>query len=220
MIKVEKLTQSFGKKNVLNEVDLHVEENERCALVGRNGSGKSTLIHTMLNFLPCKKGTVTLNGYDNKTQSWKKHVSYLPEKFHLYPHLTGWENMLFFASLVGKVNEKQMEEKLKDVSLWKDKDFLIKGYSKGMLQRLGLAVILYYDTNIIILDEPTSGLDPIGRQEVLSIIKELKNKTVLMASHHIGEIEQVCTHVAFLENGTITKYTIDSFLELHEKIYV
>lgn len=220
MIKVQRLTQAFGKKNVLNEVNLHVEKNECCALVGRNGSGKSTLIHTMLNFLPYKKGTVTLNGYDNKTQSWKKHVSYLPEKFHLYPHLTGWENMLFFASLVGKINEKQMEEKLRDVSLWEDKDFLINGYSKGMLQRLGLAVMLYYDTNIIILDEPTSGLDPIGRQEILSIIKALKNKTVLMASHHIDEIKQVCTHVAFLDNGIITKYTIDKFLEVYEKIYV
>lgn len=220
MIKVNHLTKSFGKKDVLTNVNLHIEKNELCALVGRNGSGKSTLIHSMLNFIPVKDGVVTLNGYDHQSQAWKKHVSYLPEKFHLYPHLTGWENMLFFASIAGKVNEKKIEEKLRDVSLWKDRDFLINGYSKGMLQRLGIAVMLYYDTDIIILDEPTSGLDPIGRQEILAIIKDLKNKTVLMASHHIDEINQVCTHVAFLEEGKVTKYSMDEFLKLYETIYV
>jgi len=220
MIKVEQLSQGYNKKKVLDAVTIHVEKNERCALVGRNGSGKSTLIHTILGLLPIKNGKITLNGHCNTSQTWKQHVSYLPEKFHLYPHLSGWENMLFFASLVGKIDEKKVEEKLTNVSLWEDRHEQINGYSKGMLQRLGLAVMLYYDTNIIILDEPTSGLDPIGRQEILSIIQGLKDKTVFMASHHIEEIKQVCTHVAFLEAGTITKYTIDEFLQVYEEIYV
>lgn len=220
MIKVEQLTQGYERKKVLDAVNLHVKANERCALVGRNGSGKSTLIHTILGLLPFKQGSITLNGHNNKSQSWKQHVSYLPEKFHLYPHLTGWENMMFFASLVGNVDEKAMERKLRDVSLWEARHEQINGYSKGMLQRLGLAVMLFYDTDIIILDEPTSGLDPIGRQEILSIIRALDSKTVFMASHHIDEIKQVCTHVAFLEDGTITKYTVDEFLQVYEKIYV
>ena len=220
MIKVVQLSQSYDKKKVLDTVNLHVKKNERCALVGRNGSGKSTLIHSMLGLLPMKKGTVTLNGHSNRSQIWKQHVSYLPEKFHLYPHLSGWENMLFFAALVGKTNEKKLEEKLKSVSLWEERHTQINGYSKGMLQRLGLAVMLYFDTEIIILDEPTSGLDPIGRKEILSIIQGLANKTVFMASHHIDEIQQVCTHIAFLENGTITKYTVDEFLQVYDEIYV
>src|SRR5690625_378156 len=128
--------------------------------------------------------------------------------------------MLFFASLVGKIDEKKVEEKLTNVSLWEDRHEQINGYSKGMLQRLGLGVMLYYDTDIIILDEPTSGLDPIGRQEILSIIEGLTDKTVIMASHHIDEIKQVCTHIAFLDNGTITKYSRDEFLNVYEKIYV
>lgn len=99
------------------------------------------------------------------------------------------------------------------VSLWEDRSKQISNYSKGMLQRLGLAVILYFDSEIIILDEPTSGLDPIGRNEILSIIKSLTNKTILMASHHFEEIRKVCTHVAYLEDGIITKYTTDEFLE-------
>jgi len=220
MIKVGGLFQGFGRKEVLKGVDLHVEANEKCALVGRNGAGKSTLIHTMLGLLSHKKGTITLNGHDNKRHTWKQHVSYLPEKFLLYPHLTGWENMMFFASIIGNVNEKKIEEKLRDVSLWESRNHIISGYSKGMLQRLGLAIMLYYDTDIIILDEPTSGLDPIGRKEILSIIKGLENKTVFMASHHIDEINQVCTHVAFLENGIITKYTVEDFLDVYETIYV
>lgn len=220
MIKVEQLTKGFDKKSVLESVDLHVEENERCALVGRNGAGKSTLIHTILGLLPYKKGKITLNDIPNKDQKWKQYVSYLPEKFLLYSHLTGWENMYFFASLVGKVDEIRIEEQLRNVSLWEDRDFLITGYSKGMLQRLGLAVMLYYDTDVIILDEPTSGLDPIGRREILSILKGLTNKTLLMASHHIDELRQVCTHVAFLENGKITKYTMKEFLDVYEKMYV
>src|SRR5690606_9271997 len=105
-----------------------------------------------------------------------------------------------------KADEKKIEEKLMLVSLWDDRKKYIREYSKGMLQRLGLAIILYYDTEIIILDEPTSGLDPIGRDEILSIIQNLEDKTILMASHHFDEIKQVCSHVAFLENGRITKY--------------
>lgn len=221
MINIENVSQGYyQKKQVLKDINLIVEKNEHCALVGRNGSGKSTLIHTMLGLLPVKNGTITLGGYSNKNQSWKKIVSYLPEKFHLYPHLTGLENMSFFASLIGRVDEKRIEEKLRIVSLWDDRNEFIRSYSKGMLQRLGLAVILYYDSDIIILDEPTSGLDPIGRQEILTIIGSLKNKTVFMASHHIDEIKKVCTHVAYLEDGKITKYTMDEFLQMYNEVYV
>lgn len=214
MIDIKNVSQSFQNKQVLENVNLFVEKNERCALVGRNGAGKSTLIHTMLGLLPCKQGTVSLAGHSNKKQLWKKHVSYLPEKFHLYQNLTGQENMHFFASLASnKIHLDKIEDSLRMVALWDHRDKLISNYSKGMLQRLGLAVILYYDSEIIILDEPTSGLDPIGREEILTIIKSLKNKTILMASHHFEEIKKVCTHVAYIENGKLEKYTIDDFLE-------
>ncbi|TQS74858.1 ABC transporter ATP-binding protein [Ornithinibacillus gellani] len=212
MIEIKNVSQSYQKQQVLHNVNLVIERNERCALVGRNGAGKSTLIHTMLGLLPLKQGSVMLGGHCNKKQTWKKHVSYLPEKFHLYQHLTGEENMRFFASLESKqVNQKRMEEKLQVVSLWNARHMQIHQYSKGMLQRLGLAIMLYYDSEIIILDEPTSGLDPIGREEILQIIQSLTDKTILMASHHVDEIKKVCTHVAYLEDGAITKHTIEDF---------
>lgn len=213
MIQIDDISHAYDKKKVLNNVNLSIQKGERCALVGRNGAGKSTLIHLLLNIMPLKHGKITLAGHPSKKQTWKQYVSYLPEKFDLYPHLTGYENMQFFATLSNqKIEPKKIEEKLKLVSLWDAKDSQIKGYSKGMLQRLGLAIMLYYDTDIIILDEPTSGLDPIGRADILRIIKSLEGKTIFMASHHIGEIEQVCTHVAYLDDGKMTKYDIADFV--------
>jgi ABC-2 type transport system ATP-binding protein len=218
MIEIKGLSQSYKNKQVLKDINLTIEKNEYCALVGRNGAGKSTLIRSILGLQSVKNGEITLGGYSNKKGEWKKIVSYLPEKFHLYPHLTGEENMRFFASLgSSEIDEKKIEEKLKLVSLWDDRHNQIKGYSKGMLQRLGLCVMLYYDTDILILDEPTSGLDPLGREEILQILKSLTGKTIFMASHHMDEIKQICTHVAFLEDGQMKKYTVDEFLNEHLK---
>lgn len=215
MINIQNVTHAYHKKQVLNDVQLHVREQERCALVGQNGAGKSTLIHLMLGIFPLKQGRITLGGHDNKKQLWKKNLSYLPEKFHLYPHLTGMENMMFFASLGEKgICQEQIKQVLKAVSLWENRHVPIRDYSKGMLQRLGLGVILYDDNDILILDEPTSGLDPLGREEILGLLQSLQHKTILMASHHFHEIEQICTHVAYLEQGTITKYTVADFSKL------
>ncbi|MFD2446848.1 ABC transporter ATP-binding protein [Bacillus sp. CGMCC 1.16607] len=219
MIKVENLTQSFGKKVVLDRVCLEIETNEVCALVGRNGAGKSTLLNSLLGLLPVKTGEITINGALQRhgRDIWKSGIAYLPEKFALYPTLTGYENIVFFAKASnGKINEEKIEMVLKSVRLWEDRLFPIKKYSKGMLQRLGLAITLYQDSNILILDEPTSGLDPIGRKEILEVLKNLRQKTILLSSHHLDEIKQVCTHVAFLDNGIINKYTVEQFLKIQK----
>ena len=92
----------------------------------------------------------------------------------------------------------------------------MKDYSKGMLQRLGLAVTLYQDAPILILDEPTSGLDPLGRRDILEVLKSLRGKTILLSSHHMDEIKQICTHVAFLENNKLEKFTVDEFMTMQK----
>lgn len=215
MIEIKGLTHSYRNKQVLKDIHLSIGQNEVCALVGRNGAGKTTLIHSLLGLLPVKQGEITLSGFSNKQEGWKKNVAYLPEKFQLYPQLTGEENFRFFASVENsQVNEQRMEECLKMVNLWEHRQELIRGYSKGMLQRLGLGIMLYFDSPIMILDEPTSGLDPMGRTEILAILKSLQNKTILFSSHHMDEIRQVCTHVAFLENGEMKKYETQEFIEL------
>jgi ABC-2 type transport system ATP-binding protein len=218
MIKVSHLNQSFGKKTVLDSVTLEIHKNEICALVGRNGAGKSTLINSLLGLLPVKQGTIAINGVEvtKKNHEWKKAIAYLPEKFMLYPMLTGLENMTFFTEAVSKVADlARIEQVLRSVSLWDDRNVQVKKYSKGMLQRVGLAITLYQDARILILDEPTSGIDPMGRKEILEVLKSLHDQTILLSSHHLDEIHQVCTHVAFLNDGKIEKFTVEQFLETH-----
>jgi ABC-2 type transport system ATP-binding protein len=218
MIKVEHLNQSFGKKQVLDDINLEIGEREVCALVGRNGAGKSTFINSLLGLLPVGKGAITINGVPvtKKNDGWKKAIAYLPEKFMLYPMLTGLENLTFFAEAVEKkADADRMEQVLRSVRLWDDRNEQVKGYSKGMLQRLGLAITLYQNASILILDEPTSGIDPMGRKEILEVLKSLSDKTILLSSHHLDEIRQVCTHVAYLENAKMEKYSVEEFLATH-----
>ncbi|WP_047153615.1 ABC transporter ATP-binding protein [Aneurinibacillus tyrosinisolvens] len=217
MIEITGLTQSYRHKEVLRNVDLVVRKHEICALVGRNGAGKSTLIQSLLGLLQVKTGMITLGGFSHREEGWKRIVSYLPEKFQLYPHLTGEENMKFFASLGEKpIDEAKIEECLRMVQLLDHGNEQVKKYSKGMLQRLGLGIMLYYETEILILDEPTSGLDPMGRREILSILQSLQNITILLSSHHMDEIRKVCTHVAYLHDGVITKFAAQEFCEQYE----
>lgn len=218
MITVTNLNQSFGKKMILESINIEVNKHEICALVGRNGAGKSTFINSLLGLLPVKQGSITINGVQvtKKNHDWKKAIAYLPEKFQLYPMLTGLENITFFAEAVGKsVDQERIESVLRSVSLWDDRDVQVKKFSKGMLQRLGLAITLYQDSSILILDEPTSGIDPMGRKEILEVLKSLHDKTILLSSHHLDEIKQVCTHVAYLNNGKMEKYTVEEFLQTH-----
>lgn len=214
MIRITGLSQSFGKHQVLDNVNLTVEKREVCALVGRNGAGKTTLLHSMLDLIPVKKGTIELCGFSHRQPAWKQKTAYLPEKFQLYPHLSGEENLLFFASLGRqKPNEARVAECLEQVSLSAQAAVRVKDYSKGMLQRLGLAITLYADAELLILDEPTSGLDPLGREEILRILGSLEEKTILFSSHHMDEIKRICSHVAFLEDGILQKYTIAQFTD-------
>jgi ABC-2 type transport system ATP-binding protein len=218
MITVTNLNQSFGKKMILESINIEINKHEICALVGRNGAGKSTFINSLLGLLPVKQGSITINGVQvtKKNHDWKKAIAYLPEKFQLYPMLTGHENITFFAEAVGKtVDQDRIESVLGSVSLWDDRDVQVKKYSKGMLQRLGLAITLYQDSSILILDEPTSGIDPMGRKEILEVLKSLHDKTILLSSHHLDEIRSVCTHVAYLNNGKMEKYTVEEFLLTH-----
>jgi ABC-2 type transport system ATP-binding protein len=216
MITVTNLNQSFGKKMILESINIEINKHEICALVGRNGAGKSTFINSLLGILPVKQGSIAINGVQvtKKNHDWKKAIAYLPEKFQLYPMLTGLENITFFAEAVAKtVDQERVKSVLTSVSLWDDRDVQVKKYSKGMLQRLGLAITLYQDSSILILDEPTSGIDPMGRKEILEVLKSLHDKTILLSSHHLDEIKQVCTHVAYLNNGKIEKYTVGEFLQ-------
>lgn len=212
MIDVQGLSHRYGDKEVLYDINFHIDKHEKIGLIGRNGAGKSTLLKLMLNMEKIQKGTVTFNGESNKNEKWKASVSYLPEKFKLYQSMTPIENLKFFNGLIKKKFEYQdAEEVLNKVGLLDDKNTRINQFSKGMLQRLGIAITLMYDTEIIILDEPTSGLDPIGRKEILDLINLMKDKTILMSSHHYEEVKEVCSHVLLLDNKQINKMDMLTF---------
>lgn len=212
MIKVENLSFKYENRLILDDINFEIKKGEKYALVGRNGAGKSTLIKLLLNLQKQQEGRITIADHPQKSSKWKDHLSYLPEKFTLYRQLTGLENMEFLGNLSKRQFNSELAEKaLSDVRLDDAKNLQVKTYSKGMSQRLGLATIIYQDSDIIILDEPTSGLDPMGRKDILEIIKGFTDKTILMSSHHFEEVRYTCDHVLTLEDKKIKTMTTEEF---------
>lgn len=214
MIQLQEVNQWYQDFHVLKDVNLHIEKDEVCVIVGRNGAGKSTLLQTLLGFLPGYTGVVKILNHDiKKTRKWMKKTSFLPEKFILYPQLSVYENLAFFRDLLMDPVDN-IEEVLHLTGMDEHKDKKAKDLSKGMLQRLGLCVAFLGDPEIIILDEPTSGIDPYGRVEIIDIIGSLnqKGKTIIFSSHHLSEIEKVGTHVILIENNMVKKMTAKHYL--------
>lgn len=212
MIKVENLNYSYDDKVVLQDINFELKPGGKYALIGRNGAGKSTLIKLILNLRKSQSGKLSINGIPHQSKKWKREVSYLPEKFAMYPQLTGLENLKFFGHLSDqKFDLERAKQVMRDVNLDPDSPLPVKAYSKGMTQRLGLATIIYQDSSLIILDEPTSGLDPVGRRDILNIIKNLKGKTILMSSHHFEEVKFTCDSVLSLEDKKISLMTTEAF---------
>lgn len=212
MIKVENLNFEYEDNIVLQDINFELEPGGKYALIGRNGAGKSTLIKLILNLRKSQTGKLSINGIPHRSKKWKNEVSYLPEKFAMYPQLTGLENMKFLGHLSKKTFDiEKAKQVMRDVNLDPDSRLPVKAYSKGMTQRLGLASIIYQDSNLIILDEPTSGLDPVGRRDILNIIKNLEGKTILMSSHHFEEVKYTCNSVLSLEDKRISLMTTEQF---------
>jgi ABC-2 type transport system ATP-binding protein len=214
MIKLEEVNQWHKNFQVLKNVSLQIGRGEVCIIAGRNGAGKSTLLQTILGMLPGYTGTIKVMENDiKKSKKWIKKISYLPEKFQLYPQLTVFENIEFFTALK-KGHLDDIEKVLQLTGMDKHKGKKARELSKGMLQRLGLSLAFLGDPELIILDEPTSGIDPYGREEIIDIIQSFNDmgKTVIFSSHHLSEIQRVGTHVILIENQTVMKMTAKRFL--------
>lgn len=214
MIQLQEVNQWHKNVPVLKNANLQIGKGEVCVIAGRNGAGKSTLLQTVLGMLPGYTGTINVIGEDiKKSKKWMQKISYLPEKFQLYPQLTVFENIEFFTMLK-KGHMDDLEKVLQLTGMDKHKDKKANELSKGMLQRLGLSLAFLGDPELIILDEPTSGIDPYGRAEIIDIIHSLNKvgKTVVFSSHHLSEIKRVGTHVIMIENQTVSKMTANHFL--------
>jgi ABC-2 type transport system ATP-binding protein len=209
-IETVELTKTFsrGKIIALNEISLSVEKGIIFGLLGPNGAGKTTLIKILLGILFPTSGTAKVLERPINDIEIKEKIGYLPEN-HRYPEfLRGGEVLDYFAKLTAvekRRRERNKERLLKLVNMEKWEHIKIKKYSKGMLQRLGLAQAMINDPEILFLDEPTDGVDPIGRKDIRDILLHLKGegKTIFLNSHMLSEVEMICDEVAILDAGRL-----------------
>lgn len=217
-IEFNELTKIFrGKKGLtvsaLKSLSLQVGRGEVFGFLGPNGAGKSTAIKVLLGLISSTSGSARIMGVDVKKSSARLDVGYLPENPAFYDFLTGEEYLSFvgksFKMDASSISAKSAEI-LQRLELWDARKRLIRSYSKGMVQRLGVAQALIHDPEVYILDEPMSGLDPIGRALVKEIIRELKGrgKTVFFSTHITADVEAICDRVGVINKGVLL--TVDS----------
>lgn len=208
MLQITNLQKRFGDKEVLRGLDLSVPEASVFGFIGRNGAGKTTTMKTVLGLLKADAGEIYVN--DEKVvygQTATNHyIGYLPDVPEFYSFMTAREYLRFCGEITGMQAaeiKSRSEELLKLVGLDGEKH-RIKGFSRGMKQRLGIAQALLNRPKLLICDEPTSALDPVGRKEILDILQAVKEQTtVLFSTHILSDVERICTDIAFLKDGKI-----------------
>ncbi len=197
-----------NKVNALKGLSLTVDRGEVFGFLGPNGAGKTTTIKILMGLIRPSAGQARIMGHDAGSHLGRKQVGYLPENPAYYDYLTASEYLLFVARTFGmnkgQVGEK-IEELLKLLELWDARDRALRGYSKGMVQRLGLAQALIHDPDVYVLDEPMSGLDPLGRALIKKIILDLraKGKCVFFSTHITSDVEAVCDRVGIVLQGSL-----------------
>ncbi|MFT7520532.1 MAG: ABC-2 type transport system ATP-binding protein [Kiritimatiellia bacterium] len=210
MIRTSKLEKRYGTMQALKGIDLHVEEGDLFGFIGPNGAGKTTTIRILTTLLEPTSGEATIAGYSvwkDKTKI-RGMLGYMPDNFGVYRDMTVSEYMHFFAAAYGipSRERKSLVGGLLDLTDLSYKEHaLVDTLSRGMQQRLGLARTLVHDPQVLVLDEPASGLDPRARIEIREILRELKNmgKTILLSSHILSELAEVCNRIAILEQGEL-----------------
>ena len=196
------------KLRAVDHLDLRVAAGQVFGLLGPNGSGKSTTIKMLLGLLEPTAGSCAVFGVPSSRVEARREVGYLPESPYFYRHLSGRELVHFYARMCGMPRAAlaaRVDEVIGLVGLEHAADRRVGTYSKGMLQRIGLAQALVHDPRLLILDEPTAGVDPVGSAEMADLILKLKaqGKTVLITSHLLGQIEDICDRVAILDRGRL-----------------
>lgn len=208
MLKIEGLKKLYGRTAALDGLSMHVKQGALYGFVGPNGAGKTTTIKILTGLLLPDGGTVTVDGMDAQKEPGKvmEMIGYIPDFFGVYDNLRVSEYMELFAAcygLYGLNARKRIMELLEQAGLGGKEDYYVDGLSRGMKQRLCLARALIHDPAILIMDEPTAGLDPRTRYEFKEILRELKEqgKTVMISSHILSELSEICTDIGILEQG-------------------
>lgn len=217
VLELRGLTKKFGDFTAVNNLDLTVRHGEVVGFLGPNGAGKSTTVGMVLGLIAPTAGSVTIMGQPlvGHQQMVAEHIGAIIENPAFYPYLSGRDNLIAHAQMVGGVSASRVDDLLKLVNLHERKKDKYKSYSLGMKQRLGIASTLLTDPALVILDEPTNGLDPAGQREIREIIPRLAQDGhgVLLASHMLHEVEQVSDRVAIVRRGElVTESGVDELL--------
>lgn len=215
-VSLKNLTRLFpipwrrGRLVAVKDLSLEVQEGEVYGLLGPNGSGKSTTLKMLLGLVTPTSGTAEVFGHDSRAFAARGEVGFLPENPYFYKFLTAEETLTFYGKLCGMRGtslKKRVDELLGLVGLENARHRRVGGYSKGMLQRIGLAQAIIQDPRLVVLDEPTAGVDPAGSRQIRDLILDLKKRgmTVLVTSHLLEQVQEVCDRVGIMARGRLLR---------------
>ncbi|URZ86535.1 ABC transporter ATP-binding protein [Floricoccus penangensis] len=208
ILEINNLTKSFGSNKILDGINLQIPSGTIYGFIGKNGAGKTTTMKIILGLLQADEGEVLVNGEKVKfgQSATNKYIGYLPDVPEFYGYMTAKEYLMLCGKITGmsKIQIKKRSNELLNLVGLSDDKKKIKSYSRGMKQRLGIAQALLNKPKLLLCDEPTSALDPLGRNDVLEILKKIKDETtVIFSTHILSDVESICDHVAFLNGGKI-----------------
>ena len=211
MIVIEKASKSYGTTHALQSLSLTVEPGEVLGLLGPNGAGKTTTIHLLAGFLQADGGSVTIDGIDvsKEPDKARERLGYIPENVSLYPFLTAFENLQHFCALAGlEFPKEELKERLVAAGLAEDAiGRRVSTFSKGMRQKVGIAIATSKKAKALILDEPASGLDPHASHELSMLVRKVADEgaAVLMATHDLFRAKETCDRVVILQGGKLVR---------------
>jgi ABC-2 type transport system ATP-binding protein len=213
ILQINNIKKEFGTLTAVNDVTISVEQGQVLGLIGPNGAGKTTLLRILATLLRPTNGNATILGNDLKKDylQIRQHLGFLPDFFGLYNDLTLAECLEFFAK-VYKVETELIPERIDSVlefiDLEEKRNSFIRHLSRGMIQRMGIGVLLVHDPEVLLLDEPASGLDPSQRIKLRKVLKKLstEGKTIVISSHILTELSGLCSHIAIMNKGKVVLY--------------
>jgi len=210
MIETKNLTKNYGNLTAVDDLNLTIQDGDIFGFIGPNGAGKTTTMRILVTLLEPTRGKAFINGLDVRRHGKKVRslVGYMPDFMGVYDDLKVFEYLEFFAAAFGIERKKRksiVEGVLELTDLQSKRSVTVDSLSRGMQQRLGLARVLIHDPKVLILDEPASGLDPRARIEIRELLRELKRmgKTIMISSHILSELEEICDHIGIIEHGRL-----------------
>ncbi len=221
ILEIKNVNKKYGKRKIIDDLSLKVEEGQIYGFLGPNGAGKTTTIKMITGLVSLDSGNILINNYDIK-KDYKKameNVGAIVESPDLYDYLTGKENINMLAR-IRNVRKDKVDEIIKLVGLEDRINDKVKKYSLGMKQRLGLAVVLLHEPKLLILDEPTNGLDPAGIKDMRNLLKNLAHKkdvAIFVSSHMLSEMQLLCDKIAIIDKGKIVK--VDDVVKKEGDLY-